>query len=65
MHIKDGKNLLVSQLNSGINALRRVSVNASFKFRSMLANGMVISKLIYLINVWVVAPKYILKTSWG
>ena len=47
-------------LISRINALRKISKISSFKTRNMIANGVVISKLIYLIQVWGGCPNYLL-----
>ena len=47
-------------LVSRINALQKISRISSFKTRKMLANGMVISRLIYLIQLWGGCPGYLL-----
>ena len=51
-HFRDGKASLLNQLTSRINGLRKVSINASFKTKLQIANGVVISKLSYLITLW-------------
>ena len=60
-HLVDSKPSMVGQLHVRNNALKRVSFNAAFKTRLMLANGIFHSKLVYLINVWGGAPIYLLK----
>ena len=61
-HIRDNKQSLVTQLDSRLNALKRIARNSSFYTRRMVANGLVLSKLVYLINIWGGAPQYLLKT---
>ena len=48
-HIQNGEDSMLKALNSRINALKKVSHMASFKTRKAVANGIVISRLIYLI----------------
>ena len=43
---------MMTVITSRINALNKVSAIASFKDRKMIANGIVLSKLIYLIQLW-------------
>ena len=52
---------MVHQLNLRNNALKRVCANATFQTRLILANGIIHSKLVYLINVWGGAQTYLLK----
>ena len=59
-HIRDDKESLLNQLNSRINGLRKVCSNASFKTRCMIANGIVMSKLVYLITIWGGAQQYLI-----
>ena len=40
--------------------MRRVSVNASFSTKLMVANGIVMSKLVYLITLWGGAQQYLM-----
>ena len=58
-HIQGGKGSLLNQLNSRINGLKKVCVNASFGTRVMVANGAVMSKLAYFITLWGGAPQYL------
>ena len=60
-HIVESKDSLVKQLTCRINALKMVCKNAGFNTRLMLANGSFHSKLVYLINVWGNAEKYLLR----
>ena len=56
-----GEVSLVSQLNTRLNALRKLSFCGSFKTRLMIANGIFISKLIYMIPLWGGCEKYLIK----
>jgi hypothetical protein len=60
-HLTDSKSSLVKQLSSRINGLKQISHSASFKTRLMIANGAVLSKLVYLITLWGGAKQYLLK----
>ena len=51
-HIMDNKESLVKSLNKRIGALKNISPVASFMTRKNLANGIFMSKLIYLMPVW-------------
>ena len=51
-HVRDGKELVLRQLTSRVNGLRKLAPRASFKTKLMLANGIVISKLCYGLAVW-------------
>ena len=50
----------MGQLTSRINVLRRVCFNASFQTKLKVANGVIMSKLTYLITLWVGAQQYLL-----
>ena len=60
-HIQDHESSLSRQLTSRINGLKRVAQNATFSTKLMVANGIVQSKLVYLINLWGGAQQYLLK----
>jgi hypothetical protein len=60
LHIRDHKGSLLNQLNSRLNGLRKVCVNASFGTKLMVANGVVMSKLAYLITLWGGAQQYLI-----
>ena len=51
-HILDNKDSLTTSLNKRVGAVKKISKSASFKTRKMIANGLFISKLIYLMPVW-------------
>ena len=53
-HLRDDEFFLHRQLTTRINALRKISYAASFATRKMIANGIVISRIIYVIQIWVV-----------
>jgi hypothetical protein len=58
-HLVDNEHALVKSLNQRIGAMKKVSKVASFKTRKMLANGIFISKLIYLMPVWMGCEDYL------
>jgi hypothetical protein len=60
-HLADGKSSLIKQLTSRNNRLKKISRNAKFSTRLMVANGEVQSKLVYLISLWGGAQQYLLK----
>ena len=49
------------QLTSRINALKKISFSASFKTRKMIANGVVISRIIYVIQLWGGTSDFLIK----
>ena len=51
-HIRDSKQSIMRQLTSRINGLKKIAKNATFNTRLTVANGAVMSKLVYLITVW-------------
>ena len=60
LHIRDHKGSLLNQLSSRINGLKKICVNGSYDTKQMVANGVVMSKMTYLITLWGGAPKYLL-----
>ena len=60
-HLRDNKSSLHRQLTSRINALRKISFAASFATRKMIANGIVLSRIIYVIQIWGGTHEYLLK----
>ena len=52
--------LIFKTLVSRINALKKISRFSSFKTRKMIADGVVTSRLIYLIQLWGGCPDYLL-----
>ena len=59
-HIRDGKKSLISILTSRINALNKVASYSSFKNRKMIANGVVMSHITYLIQLYGGCSEYLL-----
>ena len=51
-HIQDNEDSLLRALNTRLNALKQLSKIAGFKTRKMVADGIFMSKLIYLIVLW-------------
>ena len=61
-HIQDNEKSMIKILNKRLNALKKVSKIASFKSRKMIANGIIISRLIFLIPWWSGCEGYLLKS---
>ena len=51
-HILDSEKSMVKSLNKRLGALRKIQKTASFKTRKMIATGIFMSKLIYLMPLW-------------
>ena len=51
-HVRDNKENLIKSLTTRLGALKKIGKMASFKNRKMLANGIFMSKLTYLIALW-------------
>ena len=51
-HLMDNKDFLLKSLNQRIGAIKKISKVSSFKTRKMIVNGIFMSKLIYLMPVW-------------
>ena len=60
-HILESDKSLVKGLNQRIGALKKVSTVASFKTRKTIANGIFMSKLIYLMPLWSGCEDYLVK----
>ena len=60
-HLQNHSESLLSSLNKRIGALEMLGKVASFKNRKMITNGIFMSKLIYLIELWGGCPKYLLE----
>ena len=60
LHIRDHKSSLLNQLSRRINGLKKICGNATFSTRLMVANGVVMSKLTYLITLWGGSPQYLI-----
>ena len=59
-HIRDNSKSLISALTSRVNALSKVCEFLSFKNRKMVANGVVMSYLSYLMPLYGGCPDYLL-----
>ena len=59
-HLQDNQLSLVRQLTSRINALKKISFAASFQTRKMVANGVLMSRIIYAIQLWGGTSNYLL-----
>ena len=51
-HLRDSTDNVFKSLNQRINAVKIISKFSDFKTRKMLANGIFMSKLTYLITIW-------------
>ena len=61
-HIQDNEESLIRSLGSRLGALKMVGKVASFKNRKLIADGILMSKLCYLIALWGGCSSYLLKT---
>ena len=59
-HILNGDDALVKGLTTRLGALKKVGRVASFKNRKMIAEGLIMSKLSYLIPLWAGCEAYLL-----
>ena len=59
-HIRENEKSIFRTLVSRVNALSKTSRIAPFQTRKMLANGIVMSRLIYLIQLWGGASEYLI-----
>ena len=55
------KNSMVKSLNKRLGALRKIQKTASFKTRKMIATGIFMSKLIYLMPLWSGCEDYLVR----
>ena len=60
-HLRDNEKSLFKFLTSRINGLSKISYLASFKNRKMIANGIVMSLIVYLIQVYGGCSDYLIK----
>ena len=60
-HILLNDESMLKKLGTRLNALKQMSKVADFKTRKMLANGLFMSKLIYLIPLWGGCEKFLIK----
>jgi hypothetical protein len=61
-HLRDNDESLMKMLNSRLGALKMISKVSSFKNRKLIADGIFMSKLTYLIALWGGCTKYLLKS---
>ena len=61
-HLLGSEQSLVKQLTSRINGLVKVSFSASSETKLMVANGIFMSQLCYLIQLWGSCEKYLVKS---
>ena len=57
----DSENSKVKSLNKRLGALRKIQKTASFKTRKMIATGIFMSKLIYLMPLWSGCEDYLVR----
>ena len=60
-HVLDGDDSLVKALNSRLGALKKISQVASFKSRKAIADGIFMSKLIYIMPLWSGCEDYLVR----
>ena len=59
-HLLNNEASLQRQITSRINALKKISYAATFKTRKMVANGVIMSRIIYAIQLWGGASDFLL-----
>ena len=59
-HIMDAKDALIKTLNKRIGALKKIKKCASFKAKLNIANGIFMSKILYLLPLYGGCPEYLL-----
>ena len=60
-HILLNEKSLVKQLGTRLNALRKISKVVDYKTRKMLADGLFMSKLVYIIPLWGGCEKFLIR----
>ena len=60
-HILDSENSMVKSLNKRLGAVKKIQKIASFKTRKMIATGIFLSKLIYLMPLWAGCEDYLVR----
>ena len=61
-HIVENDKSMMKMITSRINALMKVSWSADFKTRKMIGNAIVMSRIVYLVQVYGNASEYLLKS---
>ena len=59
-HLLNSDQFVIKQLNIRVNGLLLISSRADFDTRLMVANGIIVSKLCYLIQLWGGCDRYLL-----
>ena len=57
----DSDDSLVKALNKRLGALKKIQKKASFRSRKLIANGIFMSKLIYLMPLWSGCEEYLVR----
>ena len=61
-HLRESEDNMMKALNQRVNAIKTLSRVANFQSRKLLANGVFLSKLSYLITIWSNCTKYLLNS---
>ena len=61
LHMRDHSKSVAKLITFRINGLRKIAKNSTYQTRLMIANGAVMSRLVYMISVWGGAPQYLLQ----
>ena len=59
--LRDGEQSVMKQIVTRINGLKKIAKNADFQTKLAVANGIVQSKIQYLMPLWMGAPDYLIK----
>ena len=59
VHIRDGEKSMMNILTSRTNALRKIACISSFKTRKMIAEGIIMSNIMYIITVYGSCSEYL------
>ena len=60
--LRDGEQSVMKQIITRISGLKKIAKNADFETKLSVANGIVQSKLQYLMPLWMGAPDYLVNT---
>ena len=60
-HLIGGNQSVVRQIVGRINSLSKLSTRADFRTRLVVANGVVMSKMVYLIQLWGGCESYLIR----
>ena len=60
-HLLDGDSSIVKGLTTRLSAIKKVGKIASFRNRKMIANGLIMSKLSYLLPFWAGCETYLMQ----